>query len=100
MNALETVDASIVEVYKDKTGLDENEIEQLMTAETWFTSKDAVEKGFADKLKDTVETPKETQEDVENNSEMMTIKNEIEGLKIQLSNLENSNNKPKKKRYL
>lgn len=100
LNALETVDASIVEVYKDKTGLDENEIEQLMTAETWFTSKDAVDKGFADKLKDTVETPKETQEDVENNSEMMTIKNEIEGLKIQLSNFENSNNKPKKKLYL
>ncbi|UXU54256.1 Clp protease ClpP [Staphylococcus agnetis] len=100
LNALETVDASIIEVYKDKTGLDENEIEQLMSAETWFTAKDAVDKGFADKLKDTVETPKETQEDVENNSEMMAIKNEIEGLKIQLSNFENSNNKPKKKLYL
>ena len=100
LNALETVDASIIEVYKDKTGLDEKEIEQLMTAETWFTAKDAVNKGFADKLKDTVETPKETQEDVENNSEMMAIKNEIEGLKIQLSNFENSNNKPKKKLYL
>ncbi|WP_415409773.1 head maturation protease, ClpP-related [Staphylococcus agnetis] len=100
LNALETLDASIVEVYKDKTGLDEKEIEQLMTGETWFTAKDAVDKGFADKLKDTVETPKETQEDVENNSEMMAIKNEIEGLKIQLSNFENSNNKPKKKLYL
>lgn len=100
LNALETVDASILEIYKDKTGLGDKEIEQLMTAETWFTAKDAVDKGFADKLKDTVETPKETQEDVENNSEMMAIKNEIEGLKIQLSNFENSNNKPKKKLYL
>lgn len=100
LNALETVDASIVEVYKEKTGLDEKEIENLMTAETWFTAKDAVDKGFADKLKDTVETPKETQEDMENNSEMIAMKNEIEDLKIQLADFKNSNNKPKKKRYL
>ncbi|WP_228519643.1 MULTISPECIES: head maturation protease, ClpP-related [Staphylococcus] len=100
LNALETVDASIVEVYKDKTGLDDKEIEQLMTAETWFTAKDAVDKGFADKTKDTVETPKETQDDVKNNSEMIAMKNEIEGLKIQLSNFKNSEHKPKKKRYL
>ena len=100
LNALETVDASIVEVYKGKTGLDNEEIEQLMTDETWFTAQDAVDKGFADKTKGKVETPKEAQENVEDNSEMMAMKNEIEDLKKQLVDFKNNNNKSNKKRYL
>ncbi|EKI4610916.1 Clp protease ClpP [Staphylococcus pseudintermedius] len=96
LNALEAVDTSLISIYQEKTGLEAEEIEQLMTAETWFTAKDAVEKGFADKLKDTVETPKETEE----NSEMDAMKNEIKQLKNQLANFENSNTQPKKKLYL
>ncbi|HEC2203823.1 TPA: Clp protease ClpP [Staphylococcus delphini] len=96
LNALEAVDTSLISIYQEKTGLDAEEIEQLMSDETWFTAKKAVEKGFADKLKDVVETPKEAEE----NSEMDAMKNEIKQLKNQLANFENSNTKPKKKLYL
>ena len=38
------------ELYQAKTGLPIEEIQQMMTAETWITGKDAVELGFADEL--------------------------------------------------
>lgn len=100
LSSLENVDESIIEIYQDKTGLDENEIRNLMTAETWFTAKSAVEKGFADKTKDMVETPEETKGNMKNESEMIAMRNEIEGLKIQLADFKNNKNQPKKKRYL
>lgn len=39
-------------LYRDKTGLDDDEIQALMDAETWFTAEEAVEYGFADELDD------------------------------------------------
>lgn len=47
---LAVVKNSIVAAYKLKTGKEEEEINQLMSAETWYTAKEAVEAGFADKL--------------------------------------------------
>ncbi|EGQ0314118.1 Clp protease ClpP [Staphylococcus pseudintermedius] len=98
INALETVDASIVEVYKDKTGLDTDEIEQLMSDETWFTAQQAVDKGFADKL-DMVETPKETESTEAKDEYVAAMMNEVENLKSELAMFKN-NHTPKKKRYL
>lgn len=60
LNALETIDESIVDVYEEKTNLSRDEIVNLMEAETWFTAQKAVEKGFANRTKDVVETPKES----------------------------------------
>lgn len=48
LNALESVDNSLVDIYRNKTGLDRNELQDLITNETWLTSDEAVEKGFAD----------------------------------------------------
>lgn len=51
-DTLDQIKNSIIQAYKDKTGLDENEISQIMTAESWFTAHEAVEKGFADELEE------------------------------------------------
>ena len=38
---------SIMAAYRRHTNLDDNEISELMSAESWFTAAEAVEKGFA-----------------------------------------------------
>lgn len=60
LNALETIDESIVDIYAEKTNLSRDEIVNLMEEETWFTAQKAVEKGFANRTKDVVKTPKES----------------------------------------
>lgn len=51
LNALETIDESLATIYSDKTKLSTDEIHGLLKAETWFTADEAVEKGFADEVK-------------------------------------------------
>ena len=47
---LDVTDQSIVNAYEAKTGMDRNDILQLMANETWMTAQDAVDKGFADNV--------------------------------------------------
>lgn len=47
---LDNVRKSLIAAYRDKTGLSDEEIIQLMDDETWFTAEEAVEKGFADRV--------------------------------------------------
>ncbi|QNB11569.1 Clp protease ClpP [Paraburkholderia tropica] len=49
-NLLDAVDASLVRTYAKETGQDEADIAAWMAAETWFSSADAIEKGFAHRL--------------------------------------------------
>lgn len=48
MNALTAIDTSIVDIYHDRTGLDRDEIDNLIANETWLTADEAINKGFAD----------------------------------------------------
>ncbi|MGX7108343.1 head maturation protease, ClpP-related [Facklamia miroungae] len=50
LNALETIDKSLISIYQTKTGLDEKTISDFLTAETWLTAQEAVENGFADEV--------------------------------------------------
>jgi ATP-dependent Clp protease protease subunit len=47
---LDAVDATLVRTYAKETGQDESDILAWMAAETWFSSDDAVQKGFADRI--------------------------------------------------
>lgn len=47
---LEGIDSQLVDIYSSRTGIDTETITQLMTAETWLNAEDAVSKGFADKM--------------------------------------------------
>lgn len=49
-DTLDTIQSGIVDAYVARTGLSEKECSKLMDKETWFTAKEAVEKGFADEI--------------------------------------------------
>lgn len=45
---LDKIGESIISVYADRTGLGDEELKELLDAETWMTADEAVEYGFAD----------------------------------------------------
>ncbi|WGS44010.1 ATP-dependent Clp protease proteolytic subunit [Burkholderia sp. JSH-S8] len=47
---LDAVDASLVRTYAKETGQSEEDISAWMAAETWMSSDEAVQRGFADRL--------------------------------------------------
>lgn len=55
LNALKGYDSSIADIYADRTGQALDSITRMMTNETWLSTKDAVEKGFADEVINTTE---------------------------------------------
>lgn len=48
--ALDKIAGALIKGYAAKSGKAEDEVAQLMAAETWFTAAEAVEAGFADRL--------------------------------------------------
>ena len=51
LNALETIDDSILSIYSDKTGQAIDQLREWMNEEKWFTADEAVEFGFANTVK-------------------------------------------------
>ena len=49
-DVLETVNGTIIDTYVARTGKDAAQVKKWMDAETWFTGKEAVEHGFADRM--------------------------------------------------
>lgn len=47
---LDKVESNLVSAYTKKTGLSDDEVREMLAAETWFTGPEAVERGFADQL--------------------------------------------------
>lgn len=50
INALSGIDQSIASAYEEKTGIDQGQLLNMMSNETWIGAKDAVDKGFADNI--------------------------------------------------
>lgn len=53
---LDQVEDSLVAAYTGKTGLSVDEVKALLAAETWMTGAEAVERGFADELVESLDT--------------------------------------------
>jgi len=53
LEVLNTLKDAILNMYEDKTGLTRQELSDMMSAETWMSATDAVDKGFADKVIET-----------------------------------------------
>lgn len=53
-DALDKIKTGLVAAYAAKSGLERDEIEDIMTAETWLTAQDAVDMGFADSIEEDV----------------------------------------------
>jgi ClpP class serine protease len=49
-SALKIMRDNIAQAYKDRTGLGLDEIQKMMTRETWLSAEEAVAKGFADRI--------------------------------------------------
>ena len=47
---LEKIKTSLVSAYRNKTGLDDGKIAEMMAAETWMSAAEAMEMGFADEV--------------------------------------------------
>jgi ATP-dependent protease ClpP protease subunit len=52
--ALDSVTESMINVYAKRTGLERNDIRELLANETWFNPQEAIEKGFADEMRGVV----------------------------------------------
>ena len=65
LNALETIDESILSIYSEKTGQSNKQLEEWMNEEKWFTADEAVEFGFADSVKRDNAESVESEESIE-----------------------------------
>lgn len=65
LNALETIDVSILSIYSEKTGQSNDQLEEWMNEEKWFTADEAVEFGFADSVKRDNAESVESEESIE-----------------------------------
>lgn len=52
---LDKMKKSLVRAYTKKTGLDDEEVEQMMKAETWMNAEEALSSGFVDYIEDGLE---------------------------------------------
>ena len=52
---LSKVKTTMINLYSSKSGLEEDEVSELMDDETWYTGAEAVEAGFAHELMDPIE---------------------------------------------
>lgn len=80
LNALTAIDTSIVDIYHDRTGLDRDEIVNLITNETWLTADEAINKGFADEKssRKSVEKQKEGVRNVGNSKYVAKLKEQLQ----------------------
>lgn len=53
-DTLDTIRESMIPIYVEKTGLNSEEIISLLDSETWLTAEEAVNKGFATDVEDSV----------------------------------------------
>ena len=57
MKGMDASERAVAEIYNAKTGIATDSLRSMMTRETWMTGREAVEKGFADALKEDADEP-------------------------------------------
>ncbi|MBO5863118.1 MAG: ATP-dependent Clp protease proteolytic subunit [Paludibacteraceae bacterium] len=57
MKGMDASERAVAEIYNAKTGIDTETLRSMMTKETWLTGREAMEKGFADALKEDGKDP-------------------------------------------
>lgn len=66
LNALESIDKSLIDIYVDRTNLSPDLIEKYLKEETWFNANKSLELGFADEIKEIREENLESKKDNSN----------------------------------
>ena len=75
LNALDTIDKSIVDIYAEKTNKTDVEINNWINDEKWFTAEEAVEFGLADSIKAKIENEVTNETPVFENKLFTILKN-------------------------
>lgn len=57
IKGMDASERAVAEIYNEKTGLEVDTLRSMMTKETWLTGREALEKGFADELKEGEKDP-------------------------------------------
>lgn len=57
IKGMDASERAVAEIYDEKTGLGVDSLRSMMTKETWMTGREALDKGFADTLKEDEEEP-------------------------------------------
>lgn len=57
IKGMDASERAVAEIYNAKTGIATDTLRSMMTKETWFTGREALEKGFADALKEDESEP-------------------------------------------
>ena len=57
MKGMDASERAVAEIYNAKTGIETETLRSMMTKETWLTGREALEKGFADALKEDENEP-------------------------------------------
>lgn len=57
MKGMDASERAVAEIYNSKTGIEVDTLRSMMTKETWFTGREALEKGFADAIKEDEDDP-------------------------------------------
>lgn len=69
INQLESCRVSMLQIYQDKSGKKEKELETLIDAETWFVGQTIIDNGFADKL--ILDEKQDIKMQIENNGKIL-----------------------------
>lgn len=83
LSRLKSCKTSMLQIYKSKCGKEENEIDQLINAETWFVGQEAVDNGFANTL--IQDSNFEVKKEIENNGKTLIVN----GIKHDVSTFNN-----------
>lgn len=57
IKSMDASERAVAEIYNAKTGIETDTLRSMMAKETWMTGREALEKGFADELKEDDEDP-------------------------------------------
>lgn len=96
LNALTAIDTSIVDIYHDRTGLDRDEIVNLITNETWLTADEAINKGFADEKssRKSVEKQKEGVSNLKDSKYIARLKEQQKIINAMIDEAEETSDEP------
>lgn len=96
LNALTAIDTSIVDIYHDRTGLDRDEIDNLIANETWLTADEAINKGFADEKssRKSVEKQKEGVSNLKDSKYIARLKEQQKIINAMIDEAEETSDEP------
>lgn len=102
LNALETIDGSLSDIYSERTGISTAELDDLLTSETWLTADEAVSQGFADK-KLAKQKPEPKTDDKQSSEKVAALEQKVASLEGQFAAMSQpnvKNQRPRRRKYL